>query len=187
MYPYNFAAFYRHFITRAQIHICDTIYLPCGASSFSSNVDIRGYTSTRGSPSSIRRSSHPDLLGFSAAIRRRFEKKQTVEGGSTFAMYRLGIMAVGAFRALFQPLEGSSFVSPRAEERYTSLSYPIPSLGSSSSPTSRRICELNLNGSPPFRSFQRVPMFSLRLMYSRKARPFFAPSSSRHLFLLLPV
>lgn len=122
---------------------------------------IRSYTSTWGSPSSIRRSSHWDLLEFSAAIRRRFEKKQTVKGGSMFAMYRLGIMAAGAFGALFQPLEGSFFVSPRAEERYTSPSYPIPSLGSSSSSTWRRICELNSNGSPPFRSFQRVPMFSL--------------------------
>lgn len=131
-----------------------------------------GYTSTGGSPSSIRRSSPRDLVGFSAAIRRRFEKKQTAEGGSTFAMYRLGIMAVGAFRALFQPLEGSSFVSPRAEERYSPPFYPIPIPSSSS--TWRRICELNSNGSPPFRSFQRVPMFSLRLMYSRKARPSFA-------------
>lgn len=52
-----------------------------------------------------------------------------MEGGSTFAMYRLGIMAVGAFRALFQPLEGSSFVSPRAEERFSILPHS-PSLGS---------------------------------------------------------
>lgn len=140
-------------------------------------------------PSSIRRAQDP--LGFSAAIRRRFEKKQTTEGGSTFAMYRLGIMAVGAFRALFHPLEGSSFVSPRAEERYTSPSCPhsIPRLLSPSS-TWRRICELNSNGSPPFRSFQRAPMFSLRLMYSRKAhsssRPL-RPLPPRHLFRLLPV
>jgi len=46
------------------------------------------------SASFIRRSSRRDLLWFSAAIRRRFEKKQTAEGGSTFAMYRLGIMAM---------------------------------------------------------------------------------------------
>lgn len=96
----------RHcFITRAQIHICGTrLFLVLSASRcfvFFFNR-IRSYTSTWGSPSSIRRSSHRDLLGFSAAIRRRFEKKQTVKGGSTFAMYRLGIMAVGAFRALFQ-------------------------------------------------------------------------------------
>lgn len=117
----------RHFITillRERHFIFAILALVLSASRCFVFFFNRGCTSTRGSPSSIRRSSHRDLLGFSAAIRRRFEKKQTVKGGSTFAMYRLGIMAVGAFRALFQPLEGSFFVSPRAEERYTSPSCP---------------------------------------------------------------
>lgn len=95
-HPYNLAVFYRHFITRAQIHICETLLaLVLSASRYL--VFFFVVIRTRWG-FSIRRSSHRDLLGFSAVIRRRFEKKQTVKGESTFAMYRLGIM-VGAFRA----------------------------------------------------------------------------------------
>lgn len=92
------------------------------------------------------------------------------------AMYRLSIMAVGALRALFQPLEGSSFVSPPLKSGIL-LSLPVPVAFSPPS-ARRRICELNSNGSLPFRSFQRAPMFSLRLMYSRKARVPLLPSRS---------
>lgn len=60
-----------------------------------------------------------------------------------------------------------------AEERDTPLHLPphfiLSSVSSPFRPTSERICELNSNGNPPFRSFQRVLMFSLRLIYSRKA------------------
>lgn len=52
----NFAAFYRHFIIRMQIHICNMLL---ALTLFASRYFVfffnrtRGYTSTRGSPSSI--------------------------------------------------------------------------------------------------------------------------------------
>lgn len=114
--------------------------------------------------------SPPLSAGDSRRNRRR-------EGESTLAMYRLGIMAVGTFRS---PLSTTGrlllCVTPLKSSTPTP-SFLIPFCGFSSSTSSwRRICELNSNGSPPFRSFQRVPMFSLRAAVQPKSSfPFHPP------------
>lgn len=72
------------------------------------------YTRRSLSLSRIRGSYRRDVPGFSPLSAGDSRRNRRREGKSTLAMYRLGIMAVGTFRALFQPLEGSSsFVSPR--------------------------------------------------------------------------
>lgn len=124
------------------------------------------------------RSRIPHTVGIywdslSATIRGRFEKKQTA-GGWKYARdvspwyngrwyLQSPLSTTGRLLLCVTPLKSST----------PPPSFLIPFCGFASSSGWRRICELNSNGSPPFRSFQRVPMFSLRLMYSRKARSLF--------------
>lgn len=130
------------------------------------------YTTPFSSPAQSRSFANPytgHTLEFCYPQAIREETETRVEGESTFAMYRLDIMAVGAFRALFQPLESSSPLCHRALKNGTL--HPFPS----ATPFPRRpggeFVSLTQTEACLFRSFQRIPMFSLHLRYDRKASP----------------